>query len=222
MFSWFKKQTPPSAPVAVQMRDLLFGDLPLERWTGDGQNSPWNKFARVQNLLQTGDNTAAIEGLQSIAQLPAIESRHTLQAWHFLRGLGVQPPPEIAKQVLGVVVEVGLDQGLDVLAAYHDHNARYWNWSGAGVVWERPDARLDAQIDAVLEAGKRVVDQIGPWDKARPMAVTRDNVRINFLTPSGLHFGEGRMSLFMQDPLAAPFFQQATLLMKQLTELPTK
>ena len=219
MLSWFKKQPSPSAPVSVTMRELLFGDLPLERWTGDGQNVPWNKFARVQTLLGKGDRVAAIAVLQEIVDTTDVESRHTLQAWHFLRELEVRPPPAIAKQVLGVVVEVALPEGLDVLAAYRDHQARYWNWSGAGVVWEHPDIRLDGLIDAVLDAGQSVVARIGPWERERPAPVTGDSARLNFLTPSGLHFGEGPMSDLMRDSLAAPFIQTATQLMIKMTEL---
>ncbi|BCM90190.1 hypothetical protein IAD21_02041 [Abditibacteriota bacterium] len=219
MFSWFKKQSPPSAPVSPTMRDLLFGDLPLERWTGDGQSAPWNEFARAQSLLQRGEQAGAIAIFEGIARLTDVEVRHTLQAWHFLRELGVQPPPDIAKQVLGVVVEVGLTEGLDVLAAYRDHHARYWNWSGKGVVWENPDNRLDASIDSLLKAAENGVAHIGPGDKERPAAVTTDRARINFLTPSGLHFGEAPFSALAQEPLAAPVINAATRLMQQMIGL---
>lgn len=217
MFSWFKKN--PASPVSAQMRELLFGDLPLERWVGDEQNVPWNEFARAQSDLQRGDKAGAIVVLQEIARLPDVETRHTLQAWHFLRGLGVQPPDGVAKEVLGVVVEVGLDTGLDVLAAYADYQARYWNWSGAGVVWERPDKRLDSIIDVLLNASQSVVAHIGPWDKERPAAVSNGMARLNFLTPSGLHFGEAPMTVLSQEPMAHPVFEAATRLMQEMTAL---
>lgn len=226
MFSFFKKKpapassTPPAAnDTSAQMRELLFGDLPLERWTGDSTGAPWSEFARAQTLLQNGDKTGATAVLQGIVQMSDVESRHTLQAWHFLRELGVQPPPEIAKQVLGVVIEVGMDKGLDVLAAYRDHQARYWNWSGAGVVWEHPDGRFDPAIDELLTTGQQVASIIGPWDKARPAPVTKDKARMNFLTPSGLHFGEGTFSVMMRDPLAAPIINNGAELMKQMTDM---
>ena len=210
---------PTSAPVAGDMRDVLFGDLPLVRWTGDGQDEPWSQFARVQTLLRAGDKIGAIAVLRDVAGADGLEARHTLQAWHFLRELGEKPDAPLAKEVLGVVVEVGLPEGLDVLAAYRDHSARYWNWSGKGVVWERPDARMDASIDALLQAGATVVAHIGPWEGARPAAVVAPMARLNFLTPSGLHFGQAAMNDLMRDPLAAPAFEAAAGLMQQLTAL---
>ena len=148
---------------------------------------------------------------------PGLEPRHYLQAWHYLRLHGAQPPPAVAKQVLGVVIEVALPEGLDLLAAYPDHSARYYNYSGAGVVWEHPDATLDAQIDALLTAAARVVAEIGPWEQARPAPPPRGQLRMSFLTPSGLHFGQGPMNALARDPLGGPVVQGATVLMTGLT-----
>ena len=92
-----------------------------------------------------------------------LEPRHYLQAWHFLRQLGVNPPDEKAKIVYGVVVEVGMEKGTDIVAAYADYTARYYNFSGAGVIWEG-DHSLDAEIEALIKAGQAVVKYIGPWD----------------------------------------------------------
>ncbi|GAB2962493.1 hypothetical protein GCM10027048_33810 [Hymenobacter coalescens] len=91
--------------------------------------------------------------------------------------------------MLGVVVEVGMEQGFDLVAAYADGTARYYNYSGAGVVWERPDDSLAAPVQALLAAGERVVGQIGPWEQPRPAAPPQGSARINMLTPAGLHFG---------------------------------
>jgi hypothetical protein len=139
-----------------------------------------------------------------------------LQAWHFLRHNGQQPPPEVAKQVLGVVIEVGMPNGLDLLAAYPDHFARYYNFSGAGVIWEHPDGSLDSAIDQLLAASKVIVDKIGPWDQPRPIPPPRDQARLNFLTPSGLHFGQAPMAVLARDPMAGRVLQLATVLMQAL------
>jgi hypothetical protein len=150
---------------------------------------------------------------------PGLESRHYLQAWDFLRQHGQRPPPEAAKQVLGVVVEVGMPKGLDILAAYADHSARYHNFSGAGAVWERPDGSLDSLIDQLLAAGAKVAARIGPWEKARPAVPGAGEVRLSFLTPSGLHFGQGPMDTLQRDPLAGVVLQAAMPLMRALNAL---
>jgi hypothetical protein len=124
--------------------------------------------------------------------MPGLESRQYLQAWHVLREQGVRPPAETAKHVYGAVVEVALPDGLDVLAAYADGSARYLNWSGAAIVWEAPDPRFQPHIEAVLRAGAAIAQRIGPWEDPRRGPPPTGHIRLNLLTPSGLHFGEGR------------------------------
>jgi hypothetical protein len=60
-------------------------------------------------------------------------SHYYLQAWHFLREVGVMPDPVVVKQILGVVVEVALAEWLNIVAAYTDNTARYFNFSGQGL-----------------------------------------------------------------------------------------
>lgn len=154
--------------------------------------------------------------------MAGLESRHYLEAWHALRELGVRAPAETSKHVLGVVVEVSLPEGLDVLAAYADGSARFLNWSGAAVVWDAPDRRLQPNIDAVLRTGAEIAQRIGPWDEPRRGRPPVGHIRLNLLTPSGLHFGEGPMDVLARDALAGPLVTAATLLMRALTSLPSE
>ena len=94
--------------------------------------------------------------------MPDLDSRMYLEAWQALRSLGVDPPPVRAKDLLGVVVEVGLPGGLDLVAAWPDHCARYWNQGGGGVVWERAEGEVNTKIDELLRAGEKVLKLIGP------------------------------------------------------------
>lgn len=221
MFSLFKKKTPPTS---ITIRDTLFGDLPLSEWPrgDDADAEPWISFVKAREFLDKGDKSSAIAAYQAITAMAAVEPRHYLQAWQFLRQLGVNPPADKAKFVFGVVVEVGMKTGADIVAAYTDFTARYLNFSGSGVVWERPDGSLDASIRALLDAGQTVVNQIGPWDKERPPAPTTDNVRLNMLTPSGLHFGYGGFQTLYNDPMGKAIIDPATQLMTSLTKLGTK
>ena len=84
-----------------------------------------------------------------------------------------------------------MPKGLDLVAAYRDHRARYFNYSGAGVLWERRDDSLDGLIDELLQAGTVVVEVIGPWTKPKPPEPKNGDARINLLTPSGIHLGNG-------------------------------
>lgn len=205
---------------AESMRELLFGDQPLSRWppasSKDETLEPWATFVAARNAMARDDNVAAIEHLRSILAMADLESRHYLQAWHVLRLLKVQPPPDKRKELLGVVVEVQMNTGHDLLAAYKDHSVRYWNYAGGGVVWERPDASLDQLIDALFIASQPVLDAIGPWEGRRPPLPGKDEARINFLAPSGLHFGQAQFAVLARDPTMRPVIDAATALMQTL------
>jgi hypothetical protein len=209
-----KKEAAPN-----RIRETLFGDMPLNEWPPDGDASdelPWGAFVSARKHLAAGSQPDAIAWWQHILAHPGLEPRCYLQAWHFLRQHGQQPPPDTAKQLLGVVIEVGMAGGLDLLAAYPDHSARYYNYSGAGVVWEHPDTSLDPAIDQLLDASRHVVAQIGPWEQARPAPPPRDSARLSFLTPSGLHFGQGPMAALSRDPLGGRVLHLASGLMTAL------
>ncbi|MEA2488968.1 MAG: hypothetical protein QOH21_760 [Acidobacteriota bacterium] len=215
MFGWFKKKTPPQADTS-SIRDTLFGDMPLETLAhGEERPSPWAEFSRVRNLLEAGDVPGATLLLQKVVATPDLEPRHYLQAWDQLRKLG-HVPSVGTTQILGVVVEVGMKEGLDILAAYADHSARYFNHSGAGVVWEHPDSSLDADIDQLLQTATVIMHKIGPWQSPRPPAPPRGQARISMLAPAGLFFGEAPFRTLARDPLAGPAMAAATRLMQAL------
>jgi hypothetical protein len=221
MFNFFGKKKP--APAPVTMRDTLFGNLPLDQWppskSAGSDAEPWTSFLRAQEAIGRNKRDEAVRLWQGIAQMPNLESRHTLQAWHYLRQHGAQPAVQQAKTVYGVVVEVSMKQGLDILAAYLDGTARYYNYSGSGIVWERPNGVLDAPIKALLDAGQQIALMIGPWEQERPPAPTGGQVRLSMLTPSGIHFGQGTFETLGQDPKGQLLISTATTLMQQMTQL---
>lgn len=216
MFNLFNKQKPTKP---IEIRDTLFGDLPMSEWPRDSNLSmePWTSFIQARKYLDKKDKNPTISILQKITEMPGLEPRHYLQAWHFLRPLGVNPPADKAKIVYGVVVEVGMPNGADIVAAYMDHTARYLHHTGAGVIWERPDASLDAEIEALLKAGQAVANVIGPWDQERPAAPRDNHIRLNMLTPSGLHFGYGAFENLAKEPMGKAIIDPATQLMLSLT-----
>lgn len=210
---------PGKAPAQPQpeIRDALFGDRPFEYLADhSASGEPWASFKDAKDALDRGDRKVCIRVLKEIVNRKNLESRHYVQAWHFLKQLGVSPSPEVAKNLYGVVVEVGMERGLDIIAAYSDLHARYFNFSGAAIIWERPDAGLDALIQELLHSGQAVVNRIGPWTEPRPAAPPKGQVRINMLTPSGLHFGQAPFSTVASDLLAGPVVTAAVALMKEL------
>jgi hypothetical protein len=213
MLKWFKRK--PAQPPKLEARETLFGDMPLEDWLEVGNDGEgWELFADARDHLEAGAQDQAAEALKKIVLHPALESREYLQAWHLLRQLGVWPHASRVKMLLGVVVEVGLEEGLDLVAVYADKTARYYNFSGAGVTWGRPDASLDREIDGVLSAAAEAVARIGRSDKPRPPAPRVGHARINLLTPSGLHFGEGEFTTLAGHPLSGPVLTAASALVQ--------
>ena len=207
----------------MDIRDLFFGDLPADRWpeqssTKEVFGEPWESFIKSREFSTGGDNQSAKQCLHEILSMNNLESRHYLQAWTFLRALGEQPPADEAKHLYGVVIEVALDDSVDVLAAYEDHTARYINHSGAGVVWEHPNDSLNESIDDLLNAGRRIVDKIGPWEGPRPPSPPAGQARINMLVPLGLHFGQAGYEVLCGDQLAGPVLNAGFKLMQALTE----
>jgi hypothetical protein len=213
----------PNVVNEANVRDTLFGDAPIAPWANvETDIEPWSRFKEAKTRMERGESTLAISILRKITETPGLESRHYLEAFHFLRTLGITAPPERVKEVLGVVVEVGTRNGLDLVAAYADHHARYLNFSGAAVAWERPSMLLDEKIDALLNRAAPVVRAIGLWDKKRPDAPPTGQMRINFLTPSGLHFGQGEINAISKDPLVGPVVSAAFQLMQSLIALAKK
>ena len=219
MLGLFRKKPKPAFD---EIREFLFGDVPLSDWKArDGSGDaaePWSSFESARIALERGDSMGAAKELRRVASLPDLEARQYLQTWHFLRLLGVHPDANEGKRVRGVVLEVHLSDGLDTLAAYSDHTARYINHGGRLIVWEMPDDFVATLIDELLLTGQLVANVIGRWEEPRRAAPPKGHVRLNMLTASGLHFGEGTLDALGADPMGGPVIAAGASLMKALIE----
>jgi hypothetical protein len=164
---------PYSDPAANQIYALLFCDEP-ELFVNLGKSWP-ALFAEKPN------ETA----LRAIAENDQNEGRIRALAYGRLRELGKQVAPRI---LLGAVIEVALDSGLDVLAVYAEGGVRYINASGKISIFEGTGHPVTAEGRAVLVAAQNVVNRIGPWDKARLPPPPKGNVRMSFVVSDGLYF----------------------------------
>jgi len=201
-----------------EIRETLFGDLSIENWCGENtENEPWQSFQLAKQLIEKKHNEQAIDLLTKITQMENLETRHYVQAYNFLKELG--QANDKPTELFGVVIEVGIKKNeYDLLATYNDLTARYYNYTGAGIVWENPDNSIENEIRNVLELGKEVMNNIGPWENARPLPVKKGMVRLNLLTSKGLHFGEAPMNVMGNDPIGGGLLNASAILMKKLTE----
>lgn len=205
--------TPAAGAGMGAIRDLLFGDVPLKEWAASGakvQAEPWTSFVRANEVIEAGKPTDALTILLGITKQPGLETRHYLQAYSALRThLGSAPGAPEGNQVLGVVVEVQLEQGLDVVAAYADHRARYINQAGGGIVWEAGDSSMNASIDQMIAAGRGIAERFAPLDTPHPPPPPPGQARVSVLTPRGIRTGQGAMDELMRDPSAGPAVRAA-------------
>ena len=188
--------------------DLLFcDDLNLFRSNIRDQSVyPWNI------LFST---TGTQEELVKLVEDDQVESRVQVLACNKLQTEG---HTFNFQQLFGVIVEVSMEEGLDVIAAYSDGSARYINYSGKIIALEAPTEQSDALIDDLLNAGHEVVQKIGPWDKERLSFPPAGQVRLTFLVTDGLYFGQGPFDVLAEDPMGGPVIHAAAELMKYLTD----
>lgn len=159
--------------------------------------------------------TSTISDLQKIIDDSSSDARLKVLSYNRQIVSGHKP---IKKELLAVIVEVGLNNGLDALASFNDGTARYINQTGKILVWETTDEKSNELTHDLFLKSQNIVNQIGAWDKPRRPAPTKGNVRITFLVSDGLYFGEGPIDVLFNDPMASPALTSATYLMKYLTE----
>ena len=192
--------------------NLLFcDDLTLFK----NQNSKKREGLWATLLAEKLDKVA----LRKIAEDENNEGRVRAIAYNRLRAAGDKVP---SKKLLGVIVEVPLQQGLDVLAAFSEGGVRYLNQSGKVAIFEGQGNPVEGLAKELVSASQPVVNQIGPWEKQRLPPPKAGNVRMTFLVSDGLYFGEGPFGVLQQDPMAGPVLSKATQLLQRAVELGTK
>lgn len=159
--------------------------------------------------------TSVVADLQKVIDDPDSDPRIKLLAYNKQLAAGHIPTK---KELLAVIIEVGLEKGLDVLAAFSNGTARYINQTGKLLIWETTDETSNKLTSELFSKSQEIIAKIGPWDKARLPRPARGNARMTFLVSDGLYFGEGPIDVLFNDPMASSALACATQLMKHLTE----
>jgi hypothetical protein len=212
MFSFFKKKDKPKQPqggippVLLALRETLYTNSSLEpmlnRIKEDSETIfPWSNFVEANQALKKNDNAKALGLLKQIVDADGLDTRIYLQAWHTLVNLGELPPEPLRGKIQGAVIEYHMDQGLDIVAAYRDHTARYWNYSGTGIVWETRDPEIDKLIDNLLNVGQEIMKRIGLGQRDLLPVPQQGNIRIFLMAYDGTCFGEGHYDNLSQDEM---------------------
>ena len=159
------------------------------------------------------DPNPSDEALKGIVNDTDTEARHRAIASHLLVLRG---KADSVRRIFGVIVEVGMDEGLDVLAAYADGTARYINYIEKMIVWETRTKESDDLIGDLFSAAYSLVQQIGPWEGERRPPPTAGNARLTILVSDGLYFGEGPFGALANDPVGGAVIQGAAKQMEFL------
>ena len=154
--------------------------------------------------------------LQKIIDDTNADPRIKVLAYNKQRATGHKPTK---KELLAVIIEVGLDDGLDVLASFNNGTARYINQTGKILVWETTaDTKSNELTHYLFGKSWQIINQIGSWDKPRKPHPTKGSTRITFLVSDGFYFGEAPTDVLFSDQLASPALTAATQLMQYLPE----
>jgi hypothetical protein len=206
--SSFPNHSPYAEPALNRIYNMLFCDDPRVFAPQPGREpAPWQSvlFARHVNA----------DAVLALANDKQQDARVRCMAFNWLRQQGHQVP---TRELLGAVMEVPLEGGLDVLAVYIDGSVRYLNHRAAPTMVEGPMPLLLQNVSRVLQASQHIVNQIGPSDQERQPAPA-SNVRLNFLVSDGLYFGEGPMNVLSNDAMAGPLLQAGGQLLGQLVDM---
>jgi hypothetical protein len=160
-----------------------------------------------------------VAALSALAADSGQEGRIRALAFGRLRALGHEVPKGI---LLGVITEVGLDSGLDTLAAYSDGGVRYINQSGEMAFVEGRIEQTKDTLPKLFAAGQHAVDRLKPLEGPRWAPPPKGTVRFTFLTSDGLYFGQGPMSAMQRDAMGSSILEPATELLLIMVKLGAK
>jgi len=192
--------------------NVLFCDSePLYKPKDAASAVSWQKTL----FLDTPDVGAA----RSLAEDGKEPSCVRLLAYRWLRQHSQLVP---AKQLLGVLIEVPTDKGLDTLAAYADGHVRFISQAEKVALIDVPPADMQEKTKAWLASSNRVVARTGLWPKKRPPSPAVGKVRLTFLASDGLYFGEDSFAAMEKDADTAQVVKDATVLLKSVVDLAAK
>jgi hypothetical protein len=164
---------------ASQSMEVLVQGLKL-----NGSPGPFQTFADAVELSKAGKKEEAKTRLHSILQAPNLETRIQLWVWSALRELGEQPGADSGGEVLGVVIEVPMRGAYDTLAGYQDGSARYLDFSGKAIFWDKPDASMKTLCHRLIAA---TVPESSRAVPRKDTALPKSGTQVTLLTRSGMY-----------------------------------
>jgi hypothetical protein len=188
MTTFCESDVPKLGSEADPIRQALFAcqsmEVLLQRLKLDGSTGPFQSFADAVQLAKAGKKEEAKSRFRGILGLPNVETRIQLWVWSALRELGEQPDTKSREEILGVVMEVPMRGAYDTLAAYRDGSARYLNFSGSAIFWDKPDLQIKSLCEGLIAS---TIPERSRAVQRRDTALPKSGTQITLLTRSGMY-----------------------------------
>jgi hypothetical protein len=214
LFDFFKRLPLQAARLPGPYRDnaanylykLLFCDNPdlFKTNVKPSYSSPYNVLF---------SETSTVADLLAIVNDNAADPRSKLLACNRLTAMGKKLK---RKEVFGVILEIGLEKGPDVMASFCNGTARYIKQTGKILVWDVPDETTEEMTRELFLRSTKTIAALTSWDKPRKTCPTTGNIRISFLAADGLYFIEDRLYVLFDDLAVNPALVTAVQLLKYL------
>lgn len=101
----------------------------------------------------------------------------------------------------GVILEVGLDTGADVLAAFADGRARFLNNNGDISMWEGGEGPTAALVVTLLGLAEPIGRNTAAQPAGRLPSPADGSIRISVFSAAGMHVEEGPMDALADHPV---------------------
>lgn len=198
---------PYSDPILNSSYELMFCDRVLLYRSEIGiPFAPWDVIF---------NNESSNDQIRSISQDASFSARSRLIAHQLLAKRGL---PSQYKDVLGVVVEVNLKQGLDVLAVYADGTIRFINHKERQMIWETSTSRSEELVKKLFKNSNKSMRNI-TWNASkRGRYPVSGKARISFLCGHGIHSMEADMHIMRVHEYSCEVMKTAIELMLFLTD----
>ncbi len=159
---------------------------------------PAGKLGGIWKKIFSGDSF--IEDLKSISENDKIETRTRILVFKELRVRGVAN----AREVLGTVIEVGAEEGVDAIGIYNDLTAVYINAGGRLFSANNTEAGsiINETIKYILDLSQNIIGKAERSTEPRHAPPSTEQFRISFLAADGVYVGEGKLANIDADPVA--------------------
>ncbi len=174
-------ELPDDSPLYAARARLWEGDYVGASHLGAGTQPPWSSFLEIVARQRQGKSSERT--LRALAEDPAQEARVRMWAWRALRQSGVKPDGFALSELLGLVVEVPIGPGSDVLAVYCDGGQRYLNHAGS--LTAKQESPPSQEVQDLLKHAFPLLKL--PAEERKREEVAPDRVRITALGADGLH-----------------------------------